>query len=186
MLTIISGTNRPGSYTRKVAAHLETVYRHLGRPTALIDLADLPHELFLPASYEEKPASFASFEARVLEATGLVVVTPEYNGGFPGVLKYFIDMLPFPEALQRRPAGFVGLGAGEWGALRPVEQLQAVFGYRHAFLYPERVFLRNCEDLFDESGALVSADIDRRLRVQARGFVHFVDSVRGLRQDSPA
>ena len=31
--------------------------------------------------------------------------------------------------------------AGIWGALRPVEQLQAIFGYRNAYLYPERVFL---------------------------------------------
>ena len=37
--------------------------------------------------------------------------------------------------------GFTGLSAGVWGALRPIEQLQAIFGYRNACLFPERVFM---------------------------------------------
>ena len=39
----------------------------------------------------------------VLQAEGLIVVTPEYNGSLPGVLKYFIDMLKFPESFEQRP-----------------------------------------------------------------------------------
>ena len=49
-------------------------------------------------------------------------------------------MLKFPESFEKRPVCFTGLGAGIWGALRPVEQLQAIFGYRNAYLFPERVF----------------------------------------------
>src|SRR5437667_4808 len=82
----------------------------------------------------------------IVRAAGLVVISPEYNGGMPGILKYFIDMLKFPESFAARPVCFVGLAAGVWGALRPVEQLQAVFGYRNAHLYPERVFLPKIND----------------------------------------
>jgi chromate reductase len=180
MLTILSGTNRPGSYTRRVVRHVEAAYRDLGQIPTVIDLLELPPEAFLPAAYAEKPPTLAPFIERVLRASGLVVVTPEYNGGPPGVLKYFIDMLPFPESLQRRPVCFIGLGAGEWGALRPVEQLQAIFGYRYAFLYPERVFIRNCEDAIAEDGRFLDPDLDRRLRRQAEGFLRYVDQLKSL------
>jgi NAD(P)H-dependent FMN reductase len=180
MLTILSGTNRPGSSTRKVVRHLEGIYREIGRPFTVLDLLDLPADAFTSASYAHKPAGVQPFIDAVLAATGLVVVTPEYNGGMPGALKYFIDLLPFPQSLQNRPVCFVGLGAGEWGALRPVEQLQAIFGYRYAFIYPERVFIRHCLKVLDAEGRLTDEDIARRLKQQAEGFVRFVDAVQGL------
>jgi len=180
MLTILLGTNRPGSYTRRVVRHVDATYRDLGHTPTVIDLIELPPEMFLPAAYETKPAALAPFIDSVLRATGLVVVTPEYNGGFPGVLKYFIDMLPFPQSLRGRPVCFVGLGAGEWGALRPVEQLQAIFGYRYALIYPERVFIRNCEDAIAEDGRFLDPTLKPRLRRQAEGFLRFVESVKNL------
>jgi NAD(P)H-dependent FMN reductase len=179
MIGIISGTNRPGSNTRKVTAHLEAIYRKLGVTPHLLDLAALPPGIFAPTSYAEKPADFARFTDVILAADGLVVVTPEYNGGMPGVLKYFIDMLPFPESFERRPVCFVGLAMGMWGALRPVEQLQAIFGYRNAFLYPERVFLPGIGKLLDASGQFTDPDLLSRLEKQASGFVEFVEALRG-------
>ncbi len=128
MIVIISGTNRPGSNTRKVVARLESIYANLSVAFQVLDLADLPPEIILPSVYAQKPAEFQRFSDAVLAADGLVVVTPEYNGSFPGVLKYFIDLLPFPESFERRPVCFIGLAAGIWGALRSVEQLQAIFG----------------------------------------------------------
>ena len=178
MLTMIVGTNRPNSNTRKVAAQVQEVYRELKIPLAVIDLAELPPEIFSPTSYGQKPPSFRRFAEQVLASTGLIVVTPEYNGGMPGVLKYFIDMLKFPESFEGRPVCFVGLGAGMWGALRPVEQLQMIFGYRNALLYPERVFLPKINDLLDAQGKFTKPDLLDRLRVQARGFVRFVERVK--------
>lgn len=181
MIVIISGTNRPGSNTRKVAAHIEATYQSLGVKTHLLDLAGLPADIFSPASYATKPAGFSRFIDAILTADGLVVVTPEYNGGIPGVLKYFIDMLPFPESIEHRPVCFVGLAAGSWGALRPVEQLQAIFGYRNAYLYPERVFLPGIGKLLDAGGRLQDAELLGRLAKQADGFVTFVERVQGVK-----
>jgi NAD(P)H-dependent FMN reductase len=181
MLTLIVGTNRPDSNTRKVAAHVEEIYASLGVPLRVLDLAKLPPEIFSPTSYAEKPRSFAPFAEAILQAAGLIVVTPEYNGGVPGVLKYFIDMLKFPESFEKRPVCFVGLSAGIWGALRPVEQLQAIFGYRNAFNYPERVFLPRIDDLLDAQGRLTDPDILKRLRAQAAGFIDFVERVKAVK-----
>jgi len=181
MMTILVGTNRPGSNTRKVCQLIEEIYAELQVPLNVIDLAFLPPEIFQRSSYGEKPAAFKPFSEGILKASGLVVVTPEYNGSVPGILKYFIDMLKFPESFEQRPVCFVGLAAGMWGALRPVEQLQAIFGYRNAFIYPERVFLPKVNDLLNDDGRLKDPEIHARLRAQAEGFVGFVEKLRGTR-----
>ena len=181
MITLIVGTNRPGSNTRKVARHLEEIYAALKVPLHVLDLAQLPTEIFSPSSYAEKPKSFQPFADTILRSSGLHLVTPEYNGGMPGVLKYFIDMLKFPESFEQRPVCFTGLGAGIWGALRPVEQLQAIFGYRNACLFPERVFLPRINDLLDEAGWLKDPELLQRLKSQAEGFVDFVERVQRIK-----
>ena len=181
MITLIAGTNRPGSNTRKIAAHVEEIYAALKVPVRLLDLAQMPPEIFSSASYAAKPRSFQAFADGVLQAAGLHVITPEYNGGLPGVLKYFIDMLKFPESFEKRPVCFTGLAAGIWGALRPVEQLQAIFAYRNAYLFPERVFLPQINNLLDENGRLKDAELRQRLHKQAEGFVGFVERVQGLK-----
>ena len=145
----------------------------------MLDLADMSAEIFSPTSYAEKPAGFAKFTDAILASDGLVIVTPEYNGSVPGVLKYFIDMLPFPESFERRPVCFVGLSAGIWGALRPVEQLQAIFGYRNAFVFPERVFMPGIGKVLDAAGKFTNEDMPKRLTAQATGFVEFVEKLDG-------
>jgi chromate reductase len=181
MIVLIVGTNRPGSNSRKVAAQVEDIYKELKTPLQVLDLAQLPQEVFSPSSYGEKPKSFQSFADAVLQSSGLHVVTPEYNGGIPGVLKYFIDMLKFPESFERRPVCFTGVAAGIWGALRPVEQLQAIFGYRNAYLYPERVFLPQVYSLLDDNGRIKDAELLERLKKQAEGFVTFTEKLQGVK-----
>jgi chromate reductase, NAD(P)H dehydrogenase (quinone) len=178
MITLIVGTNRPGSNTRKIARHVEEIYSQLKVPLHVLDLAQLPPEIFSPTSYAEKPKSFHPFSAAILQAAGLHIVTPEYNGSIPGVLKYFIDMLKFPESFEQRPVCFTGLSNGMWGALRPTEQLAAIFTYRNGFVYSERVFLAGINGLLDGNGRLKDPDLLDRLRKQAEGFVDFVEKLK--------
>ena len=175
---IVSGTNRPGSNTRKVTAHVDAIYTSHGVPHEVLDLAQLPPEIFSPTSYAEKPAAFKTFVDAILASDGLVIVTPEYNGGIPGILKYFIDMLPFPESFEQRPVCFVGVSMGIWGALRPIEQLQAIFGYRNAYLFPERVFMPGIGKVLDASGKFNHPEYDHRLNDQAVKFVAFAEKLR--------
>lgn len=181
MLTLLVGTNRPASNTRKVATQVEEIYAKLNVPLRVLDLAQLPPEIFSASSYAEKPKSFSPFSDGVLQSSGLHVITPEYNGSVPGVLKYFIDMLKFPESFERRPVCFTGLAAGIWGALRPVEQLQAIFGYRNAYIYPERVFMPQINNLLDANGKLKDAELLKRLKSQAEGFVAFVERLQNVK-----
>lgn len=174
MIAVIAGTNRPGSNTLRIAKHIQALHSEVGAQCELIDLAQLPPELFAPAAYSEKPPAFAAFTDTILAADGLVVVTPEYNGGMPGVLKYFIDMLPFPESFEHRPVCFIGLAAGMWGALRPVEHLQQIFGHRNAHILPERVFIPGVGGALNEVGELVDEKLKERLAAQAEHFRGFV------------
>lgn len=178
MITILVGTNRPDSNSRKIAGELESVYNGLDVEVRLLELIKLPSEIFEPTAYGEKPEAFRPFADAILNADGLHVVVPEYNGGFPGVLKYFIDMLPFPESFENRPVAFTGVAAGQFGALRPVEQLQQIFSYRNGYLYPNRVFVPGVHSVLDESGRLTDAKIKERLLAQAEGFSKFVKQVR--------
>lgn len=181
MITLLVGTNRPGNNSRKVARHLEDIYAELNVPLQVLDLTHLPPEIFSATSYAEKPKSFHPFAEAILQASGVHIISPEYNGGMPGVLKYFIDMLKFPESFEHRPVCFTGLSAGIWGALRPVEQLQAIFGYRNAFIFPDRVFLPQINSLLHENGRLKDPELIDRLRKQAAGFVDFVEKLKQIK-----
>jgi chromate reductase len=177
MITLLSGTNRPDSNTRKVTAQIHQMYQELGVPSQILDLADLPAEIFNPSSYGEKPASFAPFAEAITHSQGVVIVTPEYNGSFPGVLKYFLDMLPFPVSFENRPVCLVGLAAGMWGALRSVEQFQAILGYRNAHVYPSRVFIPGVGKVIQD-GQITDEELLERLKKQAAGFADFVKRVK--------
>ncbi len=173
-ILVIAGTNRPKSNAKRIGEALLANYRALSVPAELLSLQDLPAEAFLPEAYASKPASVQAIQQRVLGASGLHVVTPEYNGSFPGVLKYFIDLLKFPESFEKKPVAFVGEAAGTWGGLRAVEQLQMIFGYRNAHVLPDRVFIPQVNAKLDAEGNIVDADIAKRLKGQCEAFAAFV------------
>jgi chromate reductase, NAD(P)H dehydrogenase (quinone) len=174
MIVLLIATNRPDSNTAKVAAHVAEIYAAKGTPLHVVDLHKLPPEIFSPSSYAEKPASFAPFQEAISSASGVVIVTPEYNGSIPGVFKYFLDMLKFPESFKGVPIAFVGLAAGIWGALRPVEQIEDILIYRHAMIFPERVHISGIYNHLDEKGRVKTAELVERLEKQAEGFLKFV------------
>jgi len=179
MITVISGTNRPESNTRKVSdLVLEALANH-GEPAQLVDLAELPADLFASSSYASKPECFAPFQEAVLSTGGILTVVPEYNGSFPGVLKYFIDMLRFPDSLYEKPAAFIGISAGPWGAVRAVEHLEMVFQYRHAHLFGRRCFIPVINQALSEAGRLTDPQIEERLVSLVTRFATFCRDLRG-------
>ncbi len=173
MIVLISGSNRPDNNTRRVARYLEALLQQADQVVFLIDLEKLPTTLFTPASYVDKPAAFAPIQEAILNADGILTVVPEYNGSFPGALKYFIDMLQFPESLREKPAAFVGLAAGRWGGLRAIEQLEMIFRYRSAHLHNCRVCLPSIHTLLGDDGDIADSESAQRLDDLVSGFVDF-------------
>lgn len=181
-IVVLPGTNREGSQTLRVGRALASRYGALdGVDVTLLDLRDLPQGLLDPGAYADKPAGFAPFAEAVLAADGIHVVSPEYNGGLPGVLKLFIDHLPFPASFERRPVCFTGVAAGRFGALRPIEQLQGIFGYRNALQYPDRVFIPGVHKALGEDGWPNDDFVAGLLDKQVTGFVDFARAVSAVR-----
>jgi len=184
-IMIISGTNRANSNALRISELILAHYQSANIPVQLFSLEEMPQEAFHADSYAKKPPAMQAIQQRVLDAQGLHVITPEYNGSFPGVLKYFIDMLKFPESFDRKPVAFVGEAAGVWGGLRAVEQLQMIFGYRNAHSYPDRVFIPGVKDKFDAAGNFTDSGINERLKKQAIGFACFIQSVCNIASQPP-
>jgi chromate reductase, NAD(P)H dehydrogenase (quinone) len=175
MKYIISGTNRPGSRSMQVATIIQELYREEGEETKIVDLQlmDLPGVV---GHYgDSAPDAMKSAIQEINSSDGVIVVVPEYNGSYPGALKYFIDHWSYPHSFEWRPVCFIGLGWG-FGGLRPVEHLQSVFGYRNAFIYPDRVFLVDAPK-YVNNGKMENHGMLERLRNQVKGFQAFTKAL---------
>jgi NAD(P)H-dependent FMN reductase len=177
-ITIIAGSTRSKSSSLCVATELERIYTVAGASPTLLALRDIPDAALTHREIHNPPAAVTEFLRPALDCDGLLFVTPEYNGGMPGMLKLFIDLLPFPGALMHKPVAMVGVAAGNWGALRPIEHLSAILIYRQAMIYPGHVFIPNCNAALDHAALRVThADTLARLEKQAQGFIKFVTSL---------
>lgn len=178
---ILSGTDRKDSNTKKISNIIQRCYKEQDEEVPILSLEELGFTSQMDRSYygERAPAVIQQALDQVLTAEGLILVTPEYNGSVPGVLKWFIDHLKYPEAFEYKPVAFVGLG-GMFGGLRPVEHLQQIFGYRNAFIFPERIFLMNVyKNLKD--GELTDALALSLLKKQTLGFQKFCRALKGFK-----
>lgn len=175
VITVLSGTNRKGSNTLKVAKLAQKRLEEKGVTVQLVDLQDLPRDLFVPEHYFNPPPSFAPFQKAILETQGLLVVTPEYNGSFPGVLKYFIDLLKFPDSLKEMKTAFVGVAQGQFGAIRSIEQLTAIFQYREAHVYGKRALFMDVDHKLSPDGREITHEFTKKkFEAEIDGFVEFV------------
>lgn len=177
-IVVVCGTNREGSLSRMLAAEVAETYRELNADVDLLDMKELPASILDGNVYKEQPAEVKGLVDRFLASDGAVFVVPEYNGSFPGVLKLFIDMLPYPEGFDRRPCAFLGLAAGQFQGLRAVEHLQGVAGYRNAHMFPRRIFIGDSYKQFID-GKLSDDKLTARLRQQTAGFLEFVGKFSG-------
>ncbi|MGM0505957.1 MAG: NADPH-dependent FMN reductase [Bacteroidota bacterium] len=176
-LSILSCTDRPDANAHRIAESLEPFYRDLGADVHRHSLCEFPHGDIVGGKYGESLPSVDAFNQKVMDADGYLWVVPEYNGGFPGILKLFFDYLPFPQALNRKPIALIGEADGSFGALRPVEQLQDLLIYRKAMIYPERVFLSSIGDRLDQKETWIDITSRTRLQKQAEGFTEWVTRV---------
>ena len=178
MLYLLVGTNRAGSRSAELADILKPLYEAEGHEVKIMNLIDVGLEELTPESYgnSPKPDKITNAVEELLNADGLVCIVPEYNGSMPGALKYFIDHWKYPDSFEHRPVAFIGLG-GMFGGLRPVEHLQQVFGYRNAFIYPDRIFMQNVWNVLKE-GKIENETVCELLKKQTQGFSRFIKALK--------
>ncbi|MCB9091034.1 MAG: NAD(P)H-dependent oxidoreductase [Halobacteriovoraceae bacterium] len=174
MITVIAGTNRNNSYTKAVADICCNYMNSQNIENQLLDLSTLPTNIFHGNIYWNTPKEFEPFQEKILNCDGILTVLPEYNGSFPGALKFFIDLLKFPESLHEKPSAFVGVAAGYFGALRAIEQLEMVFQYREAHIFGKRVMFPKVQDKMTEDKLNITDNkLKSKLEKMLIEFNHF-------------
>lgn len=146
-VAVIVGSTREGRFGDTVGRWLVAQARQ--RPDMALEVVDLA-ELGLPAVHHDEPSpAETAFTARIDAADAFVVVTPEYNHGYPASLKFAIDTC-YTE-FRAKPVAFVSYG-GLAGGLRSVEQLRQVFAELHAVTIRDTVSFHAAARQFDPSG----------------------------------
>lgn len=118
---MIPGTTRKGRASEPVARFVyEEVRKREGVETKFIDIRDLK----LPGDDAGEAIKEPEFAETIMQADGIVIVTPEYNRGYPGLLKYVLDT-NLKEYIHKA-VGICGVSAGGFGGARVIENLLPV------------------------------------------------------------
>ena len=179
-IALIYGSTRAGRFCDTVAAWVaEQISK---KPEFEISIVD-------PAAASMKTASNGenidtrSLRQRIGDADAFVVVTPEYNHGYPAGLKSLIDSVG--EEWQAKPVAFVSYG-GISGGLRAVEQLRQVFAELHAVTVRDSVSFASAWELFDEQGKLKNPErAQRQMETMLRRLKWWANTLREGRNAVP-
>ena len=128
------------------------------------------------------PASVEALKARVLAADGLLLSTPEYNNGIPGVFKNTIDWLSrpasgIPQVFGGRPVAVMGASPGGFGTVLAQDQWLTVLRTLGARpWWGGRLMASRAHKAFDDAGTLTDDVLRTQLAAFVRGFAEFVAS----------
>lgn len=154
MITIISGTNRNHSRTFKVAQfYLEQIKRFTN------DVQFLSLEGFDLLNKNE--AFFKVENELLIPAEKFVIIMPEYNGSFPGVLKLLFDQSDIRKCWWHKKVLLTGLADGRGGNLRGLDHLTSILHYLKMNVFYNKLPLsRIREELSPEGGFLKPETVD--------------------------
>jgi NAD(P)H-dependent FMN reductase len=157
-IPLILGTARQGRQSEHVARFVfEQTKKRADIETELIDVCKLPMKLDDAGEQMKDP----KFSATIQRCDGLIIVTPEYNHGYPGLLKHALDMNL--EEYIHKAVGICGVSAGLFGGARVIEGLLPVMRELGLVTIFWDVNFGNVQKLFDEQGNLLDQSYLRRL-----------------------
>jgi NAD(P)H-dependent FMN reductase len=165
-IPVLVGTGRVGRRSVHVA---RWVLDHLSRRPAvaaeLLDLAEyaLPIMADRLSQLDPPPPGTRDFSDRLARADGLLIVTPEYKGGYPGALKNAFDYLD-AGIFHRKPIAIVTVSAGGFGGIGCLAQLRLVCLAMGGLPIPQSLPVSRVQDAFDEQGTLQKSDLLPKLQ----------------------
>jgi len=153
-IPIVLGTAREGRQSEKVASFiLSQVKETADFDTELLDVRNFR----LSATSRDKDNEIVQrWGEHMRKADGLIIVSPEYNHGYPGELKMMIDML-YGEYNQK-PVGFCAVSSSFIGGARMIEQFKQVAIELQMTPIRESIFFPNVQSLFDGQGKIKDPD----------------------------
>jgi len=178
---VILGTPRQGRLSEYVAGVVvEELCKRDGVRTTLIDVRDLP----LATTDAGEGIKDRKFSATVMGADGLVIVAPEYNHGYPGILKHALDT-NLKEYIHK-PVGLCGVSAGGFGGTRVVESLLPVMRELGMVTIFWDVNVSGAGKAFDSSGQLLDQALPRRIDKMLGELIWMARVLRYGREQIPA
>lgn len=166
----VSGSLRPGSYTRMALDIVLRGAKELGADIHLIDLND--YDLIFCDGRDDYPEGVTRLREDVKQADGIILGTPVYHGGFSGVLKNALDLMGF-EQFEGRVVGLVGVAGGRAGAGSALAGLRSIGRGLHAWVVPEEVSVSSAYAVFDDAGNVKRNEIEERLLDLGRQVARF-------------
>jgi NAD(P)H-dependent FMN reductase len=152
-IAILSASVRIGRNSHRVALFLKRLIEEKNLATAeIIDLNEYQFPIFNERlMFQKKPSpDLLDYSKRIKEADGVLIVTPEYNGGYPASLKNAIDVL-YPE-WQKKPVAISTCSDGDFGGNQMITSIQFVLWKMHALTVPAMFPNPNVHKAYDEQG----------------------------------
>jgi NAD(P)H-dependent FMN reductase len=160
MISIISGTNRKNSKTSIIATWFYEKLTHEGIECKLIDLSDIDFNYFNDHLYNNSSQHTVISDVQqdfLIPSRHWLVVSPEYNGSFPGVLKLFLDALSvndYKKTFSGKRVSLIGVASGRAGNFRGMEHLTGIFNYLNMIVMPNKLPISSVEKVIDEKGII--------------------------------
>lgn len=173
MTTIISSTNRDSSNTLKLANYYHRQLAAKGYESEILSLTELPDDFISTDLYGKRSMAFQSIQDQITATTKFLFVIPEYNGGFPGILKTFIDACKFPESFYGKKVALVGVSSGKYGNVRGVEHFTGICHYINMHVMPLRLHIPAIDKEFNVSGDLFKEDTIKFANQQIEQFIAY-------------
>jgi NAD(P)H-dependent FMN reductase len=177
-IPIILGSTRRERQSLKVARFIhERMRRYEQIETEILDLLeyDFPIMEERLRLRDDPPPGLREFSEKIARADSLVIVTPEYNNGYPGVLKNALDYL-LPE-YHRKPIAIVTVSAGGFGGLNCLAQLRLVTLGMGAFPLPASLPVSRVQDSFDEDGNPKDPSYEKRAKSFIAEVLWFTEAI---------
>lgn len=152
-ISILSSSVRIGRNSSRVAAYFKNYLIEKNLTTVeILDLHKYNFPIFQePFRFQKKPlAQVMEFTEKITASDGIIIVTPEYNGGYPASLKNVIDLLY--EEWHRKPIAISTVSTGAFGGSQVITSLQFSLWKIRAWTVPAVFPVANVQKTFDESG----------------------------------
>lgn len=179
-IPVVIGTARQGRASEDVARFvMEAVRARPGVETQLVDV----REIRISVTDAGESIEDAGFGRTVLRADGLILVVPEYNHGYPGLLKCLLDTIR--KEYIHKAVGICGVSAGPWGGTRVIENLLPVLRELGLVTIFWDGNFANVGKLFDAKGAILDATYERRIDKFLKELIWMATVLRHGRENVP-